>query len=451
MRHQENAKVDEPVVGASASTGSSWFALTSESRKLLLSVGLGIALLLLIGAVLAATLPYPRQHMNLISATAAYMGEAHRANEIAHEIERSWLLYLQSGQAHHLNGVESLRGQLNATIPLLKNPPFDGATSLQSLVELSNLENLAQSELSSLRMQLREIVAEAHGVLAQQLRRQTEQHRGLLTISAAVSAGASTVLLFLGRYIWVTLRANGSPLQSRGIGAGAQVASRSRGRLSLAPAVDSNLLYEAARAAERTRIGRELHDEMGAHLMSLKIGMKRALKGNAKSRIPMDSQWARLLQQVDDAMTAVARITESLGPSDIGEHGFFASVVSYAGNFEMTTGIRCNLQCGVTPVMLREEVAREAFRIFQEALTNVARHAHASRVDITAELGASTLKIEVSDNGRGISIGEILSPHSLGLIGMHERARRINGELHIRVRQEGGTVVSLLLPAQAWS
>jgi signal transduction histidine kinase len=117
-----------------------------------------------------------------------------------------------------------------------------------------------------------------------------------------------------------------------------------------------------------------------------------------------------------------------------------------AQEFERNTGITVQLEVHAEHVELEDICATTAFRILQETLTNVARHAHASRVNITLRVNAETLMLEVRDNGRGINEAEMASPRSLGLLGSRERAIACGGELVIVGVRGKGTTVSLRIP-----
>jgi signal transduction histidine kinase len=129
--------------------------------------------------------------------------------------------------------------------------------------------------------------------------------------------------------------------------------------------------------------------------------------------------------------------------------GLVAAVEWQTQEFERSTGITAQLEVQATYPELDDICATTAFRILQETLTNVARHAHATRVTIALRVSTEVLTLEVRDNGRGISESELASPRSLGLVGSRERAIACGGELVIRGVRKQGTTVLLRLPRRS--
>jgi signal transduction histidine kinase len=153
-----------------------------------------------------------------------------------------------------------------------------------------------------------------------------------------------------------------------------------------------------------------------------------------------------VIVRIDGAMDTVRRIATDLRPSVLDDLGLVAAVEWQAQEFERSTGVPVQLEVNAEHVELEDRCATTAFRILQETLTNVARHAQASRLHITLRVSAEILTLEVRDNGRGISDAEIASPRSLGLLGSRERAMACGGELVIRGLKAQGTTVSLRIP-----
>jgi signal transduction histidine kinase len=119
-----------------------------------------------------------------------------------------------------------------------------------------------------------------------------------------------------------------------------------------------------------------------------------------------------------------------------------------ARKFQARTGVRCGLELPAEPFVMDADRATAVFRIFQEAMTNVARHAGATRVDIRLQLDAGRLLLSVADNGVGLSPAALHGPQALGLLGMRERALLLGGEVEIGGSNGGGTRVSLSVPLQ---
>lgn len=205
-------------------------------------------------------------------------------------------------------------------------------------------------------------------------------------------------------------------------------------------------LIEAARAEERARIARDIHDELGAVLMAIKIELKCSAKTAVPGRRAVDQQWSIMLAHVDAALGTVARIAEELRPSIVERVGLRAAVESYVREFEEVSKIACRLRLGAGDFPLQEEVAADVFRIVQEALINVARHAEASQVDVSVGVENGRMKIRITDNGKGIAPAQVLSPRSVGIAGMFERARLCGAKLQIHGQPGMGTTLSLKLP-----
>jgi PAS domain S-box-containing protein len=207
---------------------------------------------------------------------------------------------------------------------------------------------------------------------------------------------------------------------------------------------DLTARLQLVREEERTNIAREVHDELGQALTGLKLDV-----AWLKSRMP-DSTLAERVQsimgRIDDAMDTVRRIATDLRPSILDDLGLVAAVEWQAQEFERSTGITAELEVQATYPELDDACATTAFRILQETLTNVARHAQATRVKITLQVSSKELLLEVRDNGRGISKSDLLSSTSLGLIGSRERALACGGKLVIRGIRDHGTIALLRIP-----
>jgi signal transduction histidine kinase len=193
---------------------------------------------------------------------------------------------------------------------------------------------------------------------------------------------------------------------------------------------------------ERTRIAREIHDDLGQALTALKMDVL-GLLGTApegKSRLG-----SRIVETLDSIVGAVQRIATELRPSILDDLGLIAAVESEARLFEERTGIECEL---ALPEELDLESGRAAaiYRIIQEALTNVARHSNASKVEVRISPRAHDLLVEVRDDGCGISTTALWAPSSIGLIGMRERADRVGGFVTVEGIAGRGTLVSVCVP-----
>jgi signal transduction histidine kinase len=151
---------------------------------------------------------------------------------------------------------------------------------------------------------------------------------------------------------------------------------------------------------------------------------------------------------IDSTVQTVRKIATGLRPEMLDDMGLVAAVGWQAKDFQKRTGIRCRVKLPPETTKLDIDVSTTAFRIFQEILTNVARHSRATRVDIDLELAGDSLRLEVTDNGVGIAEAELDGRKSLGLLGMHERALLFGGEVSITGSPGHGTRVAVTIPTR---
>lgn len=208
---------------------------------------------------------------------------------------------------------------------------------------------------------------------------------------------------------------------------------------------------QSALEEERTRIAREIHDELGQQLTGLKmdvawLGTRLArLQEPAAAELIAKTQAMR--DMVDTAVRTVRRTATALRPLVLDDLGLVAALEWLAGEFTARTGISCRFRAEESRLHCERAIATALFRIAQEALTNVARHADATRVEIRLESGAEGLVLEVRDDGRGLAPQADGGERSLGVLGMQERARLLGGEVLVTGRADGGTIVSARIPA----
>lgn len=199
---------------------------------------------------------------------------------------------------------------------------------------------------------------------------------------------------------------------------------------------------ESVREEERTRIAREIHDELGQALTGLKIDLA-WLKRRVDDRPESLERVQSILGRIDGTIDSVRRIATELRPSVLDHLGLVAAVEWQAQEFERRTGIMTTVKVQSDHPALDDARATTVFRILQETLTNVARHARATRVTISLIITAADLALDVKDNGRGITDAEIAAPRSLGLVGLRERAIACGGTLTIRGEPDRGTHVAV--------
>ena len=207
----------------------------------------------------------------------------------------------------------------------------------------------------------------------------------------------------------------------------------------------------SAREEERKRIAREIHDELGQSLTGLIIELswledKLAVLPDGEHTRPLLTKTASMLRLADSTVESVRRIASELRPGLLDDFGLVAAIEWHAQEFEQRTGVRCQVSSGLDETILSPEHGTALFRIFQEALTNVARHAAATavRVRLFREEGQVVLRVE--DDGSGIAEDELSSARSLGVIGMRERASLLGGAVQITGTPGAGTTVVARVP-----
>jgi signal transduction histidine kinase len=207
---------------------------------------------------------------------------------------------------------------------------------------------------------------------------------------------------------------------------------------------------EEAREEERTNIAREIHDELGQALTALKLDLalvaRRLEKRNGHGTVDdLQAKLEEMASSTDDIIGTVRRISAALRPGILDDLGLRAALEWQAEEFSRRTGTPCVVKADVGDLHLDRGLATAVFRIFQEALTNVTRHAQATSVECHLWLERGSLKLDIADDGVGVPE---IAPRSssLGLLGMRERARRCGGECTIRRRQPRGTIVALSVP-----
>src|SRR2546428_6562868 len=203
---------------------------------------------------------------------------------------------------------------------------------------------------------------------------------------------------------------------------------------------------------ERGRIAREIHDELGQELTGLKfdISWLRDLAGETtgSQRQQLLDRLNSTLKSIDGAISSVRRIATELRPPVLDTLGLAAAIEWQATDFQNRTGIKCRLRQIDEDMPVSHEGATAVFRIFQEALTNVARHSAATEVEVNLERVNGRLTLKIGDNGKGISATRLSGSHSLGILGMQERVRLLRGEITISEKDGHGTVVDVHIPIE---
>ncbi len=205
---------------------------------------------------------------------------------------------------------------------------------------------------------------------------------------------------------------------------------------------------QSVREEERIHIAREIHDELGQALTGLKFDINAMAKSCADDKASVAGMSQHLSQQIDRIINSVLHIASGLRPEVLDEIGLSAAIEWQAREFSRRTGIRCMVEIAPGFTDPDKDRSTALFRIFQELLTNVARHANATKVTVQlADSELLTLKVE--DNGRGIQDQEFESPKSLGFLGLRERVLAFGGSIDVKGQEGKGTRVSVSIPSLA--
>jgi len=203
---------------------------------------------------------------------------------------------------------------------------------------------------------------------------------------------------------------------------------------------------ESAREEERTEIARELHDQLGQALTGMKFDLAWLTEQLEKTDNALAQKAKDITAQMNTMIKMVRRIATELRPGMLDDLGLVASIEWQAHDFEKRTGINCKINANFEGISVTREQNLALFRIFQEALTNVARYADAKNIDVNLSLAGEVLTLEIHDDGRGIRQEEITGLHSLGLIGMRERAKYLGGTFSIQGEPGHGTSLMVSIP-----
>lgn len=229
-----------------------------------------------------------------------------------------------------------------------------------------------------------------------------------------------------------------------------EIAERKKAEASLRASQESlralTARLQSIREEEGTRISREIHDELGQSLTGLKMDLTWLLRRLPAEPRGLDQKIKSMFGLIDDTIRAVRRIASRLRPEALDQLGLVAAIGWQARDFQMRTGIRCKVTLPAEAVNVDQEKSTAVFRIFQELLTNVARHANATKVDVTMTVAGRELTLRVQDNGRGIAEQDARSMKSLGLMGMRERALLLGGQIQIEGSRARGTEATLTVP-----
>ena len=255
---------------------------------------------------------------------------------------------------------------------------------------------------------------------------------------------------------WINLRSTPHRLDSgvvewRGIATNITDSKESEAELraSRQQLAELSTHLEAAKEEERERISRDIHDELGSILVFLKIEAAQLAGKLPASAAPLREKAHSIETLLDQAMSTASRVARELRPGILKEFGLSAAIECQAEDFTQRFGISCRVQCDEDSIEPEQDTSLALFRIAQEALTNVAKHAHASLVVMRLRRERGNIVLEIRDDGRGISDADMQKPKSFGLRGIRERVLSLSGEFSIGPAEHGGTHLVLRVPERA--
>jgi signal transduction histidine kinase len=320
------------------------------------------------------------------------------------------------------------------------------------------LAQLSQRALAGL--DLRTLMDEAVACLAQMLRVEAREARALLVDSGGVEVDAAhhstqsrdgrtrqhrrfigedaNFLRAVANILDLTIERQHAQWQTR------QAEDRWRGALSHLEALAGRV--REVHEHERQRLAREMHDDLGHRITGLQLDAAWLIKGLRRSPSAWRQRLEAMAAQLDDLLDAVHRLGTELRPGILDDLGLQAAIESYLHEARRRTGLAYEVSFPPEGIRLDPARALTVFRIFQEALTNVLRHAKASRVTVRTRQHLDAFYLEVSDNGRGIKPAQITASASLGLLGMRERAQLWDGEVTIQSRPGESTTIAVRIP-----
>lgn len=204
---------------------------------------------------------------------------------------------------------------------------------------------------------------------------------------------------------------------------------------------------EMVKEQERTRIAREIHDDMGGNLTAIKMALAMLVKRLPEDDASLREKAAYVDTLIDRTIESVHRIAGDLRPSVL-DFGLVPSIAWQAQEFEKQTGIQCAFETDKDDIQIPTDHATALFRIVQEALTNISKHAHAAQVVIRLTHKRGYAQLEIVDNGRGLTPEDALKPKSFGIRGMRERANALGCDFLIEGEKDKGTRLAITLSIQ---
>jgi len=203
---------------------------------------------------------------------------------------------------------------------------------------------------------------------------------------------------------------------------------------------------ELAQEQDRARISREIHDQIGSILTTLKMDLSWLQKNIPNKIVDCQNKINTMHTHLSDAIQTVRTIATELRPSILDHLGLLAAIDWQLCNFEKLTGIKSILMVSCPETVIDEKLSTAIYRILQEGLNNISNHANATKVELTVEIVESQLVLTLIDNGSGMSHDEMHKAGRYGILGMQERARHFDGFVTIDSRPGYGTQLKIYMP-----
>jgi PAS domain S-box-containing protein len=203
---------------------------------------------------------------------------------------------------------------------------------------------------------------------------------------------------------------------------------------------------QTAREQERSRVARELHDEIGGALTALKMDTAWISERLPQGESVLAEKLSNMRTMLDNTVAATRRIASDLRPMMLDDLGLAPATEWLVHDFERRTGIVCELAIALPEIDIPGDLATAVFRILQESLTNVTKHARATHAEITLDTEEGMLVLTINDNGRGFDTTGPRAPQSYGLIGMRERVTLLGGRIRVESVPGDGTIVEARIP-----
>lgn len=198
--------------------------------------------------------------------------------------------------------------------------------------------------------------------------------------------------------------------------------------------------------SERRYIAREIHDELGQMLTALKMDLRWMNSRTAGDRKSVLVKIKSMSELVDTAVRTVHKIATELRPGLLDDLGLTAAIEWQAGEFQKRTGMKCELSLNLKDTLLSQDISTAVYRILQEALTNIVRHAQATYVKIVLKEETDRIVLEIADDGKGITQEQITHPKSFGITGIRERVYLLGGDVNITGIPYRGTSLTAKIP-----